>query len=177
MQDLADYARKNGIILKNDGRCQFCGSNVSRGVFECLDNVHHITEVLDFNNPIYYVSRFLSVDAMALQHCEIHGPWNNHIHLTRLFLIFEKNVEWDYSKTPQLSNIVNHYKKNKTEFLTPPPLMQRGKLTTSDLLTATTPEECMDIVKKWAIDVYDSFNNHHALVSSIANIFIEKYHS
>ncbi len=38
------------------------------------------------------MTRFLSVDAMALQHCELHGPWNNHIHLARLFLIFEKNV-------------------------------------------------------------------------------------
>jgi hypothetical protein len=35
----------------------------------------------------------------------------------------------------------------------------------------------MDIVKKWANDAYDSFNNHHALVSSIANIFIDKYYS
>ncbi|KAA5538674.1 DUF5946 family protein [Adhaeribacter rhizoryzae] len=121
MQDLLDYAKKNGITLQHEGNCQFCGAKVSQGVWECLSNINHIAELLDFNNPIYYVTRFLSVDAMALQHCEIHGPWNNHIHLTRLFLIFEKNVAWDYSKTPQLSNIINHYKKNKSEFLTPPP--------------------------------------------------------
>jgi hypothetical protein len=177
MQDLVDYARKNGIVLHKEGPCQFCGSNVSQGVFQCLNNVQHLAEVLDYNNPEHYLTRFLSVDALALQHCEIHGPWNNHIHLTRLFLILEKKVKWDYSKTPQLSNIINHYRKNRTEFLTPPPLTQRGKLTTSNLLTATTPHECMDIVKQWAINVYDSFNNHHALVSSIANIFISKYHS
>lgn len=176
MQDLINYARKNGITIEEEGCCQFCGSPVSRGVYECLANVHHIAEVLDFSNPKHFVTRFLSVDAMALQHCEIHGPWNNHIHLTRLCLIFEKQIEWDYSKTPQLSNIINHYKKNKSEFLTPPPLMQRGTLTTSDLLTATTPDECIDAVDNWARGVYDAFSNHHALASSIAEIFIDKYH-
>jgi len=177
MQDLTDYARKNGITLKKEGPCQFCGANVTHGVFECLKNVHHIEKVLNFNDPASHVTRFLSVDAMALQHCEIHGPWNNHIHLTRLYLILEKNVEWSYSKTPQLSNIINHYKKDKTEVLAPPPLTQRGKLTTSDLLKANTPEECIVLVKHWARDVYGSFKDHHTLVSSIGEIFIEKYYS
>ena len=53
MQDLVDYARKNGITSKKKGHCQFCGAAVSGGVFECLDNAHHIGEVLDFNNPAY----------------------------------------------------------------------------------------------------------------------------
>jgi hypothetical protein len=113
---------------------------------------------------------------MALQHCEIHGLWNNHIHLTRLFLIFEKNIKWDYSKTPQLSNIINHYKKNKTEFLSPPPPAQRGKLTTSDLLTCSTPDDCMAIVRLWANDVFNAFGHHRKLVSSIAEVFVNKYY-
>ncbi|KAA5539663.1 DUF5946 family protein [Adhaeribacter rhizoryzae] len=177
MQDLIDYAKKKGITLQHEGPCQFCGSHVSQGIWECLDNVHHIAEILDFTNPKYYVTRFLSVDAMALQHCEIHGPWNNHIHLTRLYLIFEKNVAWNYSKTPLLSNIINHYKKNKKEFLTPPPLTKRGSLTTSDLLIASTPDECMKIVREWAKEVYLSFKPHHTLAASIANNYIKKYHS
>src|SRR5687767_12152545 len=109
MQDFINYAKKHGIELFNEGPCQFCGSDVGSGVFECYGNAHRLSEVLDFNNPGHYGTRFLSVDAMALQHCELHGPWNNHIHLTRLFLIFENNVTWDYSKTPQLSNIINQY--------------------------------------------------------------------
>ena len=115
MQDLFDYAKKSGITLQIDGCCQFCGSSVSGGVFECHANCYHIAEILDFNNPLYYKTRFLSVDAMALQHCEIHGPWNNHIHLTRLFLIFEMGIDWNYSKTPLLSAIINQYKKYKKE--------------------------------------------------------------
>lgn len=177
MQDPLDYARKNGIQLEDKGPCQFCGSMVSEGVFECLDNVHHIVKVVDFNNPIFHATRFLSVDALALQHCEIHGPWNNHIHLTRLFLIFEKNVRWDYSKTPQLSIVINQYKKNRREFLTPPPAKQRGKITTSDLLSSSSPEECVLIVKKWAVDVYNSFNAYHSLASSIGHTYLAKYSS
>jgi hypothetical protein len=93
MQDLFDYAKKSGIELMSVGRCQFCNSNVSRGVFECQDHLNQSIQILDFNSPIYYETRFLSVDAMALQHCELHGPWNNNIHLTRLCLIFEKNIK------------------------------------------------------------------------------------
>ncbi len=175
MQDLFDYAQKSGIELKNVGRCQFCYSNVSKGVFECEGNLNHLTQILDFNNPIYYETRFLSVDAMALQHCELHGPWNNHIHLTRLYLIFEKNIKWDYAKTPLLSNIINAYKKDKTEFLTPPPFGERGQLTTLDLLNASTPEECINVVKSWATEVYHSFSEHQTLISSLANSFLNRY--
>jgi hypothetical protein len=177
MQNLEDYAKKNGIVLQREGPCQFCGASVARGVFECHSNLHHIAAILDFNDPSCYLTRFLSVDAMALQHCELHGPWNNHIHLARLFLIFEKNIAWDYAKTPLLSNIINQYKKNKTAFLMPPPLQQRGRITTSDLLNAYNSEDCKEIVKQWAKEVYDSFGMHHSLISSIAGVFIRKYYS
>lgn len=177
MQDLLDYAEKNGITLQNEGNCQFGGAQVSQGVWGCLSNIHRVAEILNFNNPIYYETRFLSVDALALQHCEIHGPWNNHIHLARLFLIFEKNVAWDYSKTPQLSNIINHYKKNKKAFLAPPPLTKRGRLTTSDLLTASSPGECMKIVREWAREVYISFKIHHTTVRLIGENYIKRYYA
>lgn len=176
MQDLVDYAAKNGIALKDKGRCQFCGSKVKGGVFECHNNVYHIAAILDYNNPQHYLSRFLSVDAMALQHCEIHGPWNNHIHLARLYLIFEKKVLWDYSKTPQLSNIINQFKKSRTETLIPPPLQQRGNITSSDLLMATDINGCMKIVYQWATEVYSSFKMHEETISKIADKYLEKYY-
>lgn len=175
MQDLFDYAKKSGIELKNVGRCQFCNANVSGGVFECHGNLNCLTKILDFNNTIYYETRFLSVDAMALQHCELHGPWNNHIHLTRLCLIFEKDIKWDYTKTPLLSNIINAYKKDKREFLTPPPPGERGNLTSLDLLKESTAGECINLVKGWAHEVYHSFSNHHALVSLSANSYLNRY--
>jgi hypothetical protein len=175
MQDFITYARRHDIELLGEGPCQFCGADVEGGVFECHGNVHRLSEVLNFNNPKHYETRFLSVDAMALQHCELHGPWNNHIHLTRLFLIFENNFTWDYSKTPLLSNVINKYKKNKSESLTPPPNRQRGKFTTYDLLKTHSADEAMAKVRLWAEDVFYAFKEHHALVSSIAKMYRERY--
>jgi hypothetical protein len=113
---------------------------------------------------------------MALQHCELHGPWNNYIHLTRLFLIFENQIFWDYTKTPQLSNVINNYKKNKSESLTPPPLQQRGEITTSDLIYTISTDEAIEKVKQWATDVFYAFERHHVLISNVAKMYIDKYY-
>jgi hypothetical protein len=177
MQDYISYAQKHGIKLFKESPWQYCGADVKGGVFECHENAHHLSQVLDFNNPQHYQTRFLSVDAMALQHCELHGPWNNHIHLTRLYLIFENGIAWDYSKTPQLSNVINNYKRNGSKPLTPPPCGQRGKITTSDLLQTASATEAIVKVREWAADVFDTFKEHHALISSLAEMYMNKYRS
>ena len=177
MLDFITYAERHGIELVREGSCQFCGANVEGGVIECHGNVHRLSEVLDFNNPKHYETRFLSVDAMALQHCELHGPWNNHIHLTRLFLIFENHISWDYSRTPQLSNVINMYKKNKSEWLTPPPQKQRGSITTSDLLKSVSADDTITLVRQWAEGVFYAYKNHHVLVSYIAKMYLDRYYS
>ena len=175
MQDFITYAKTHGIQLLSEGPCQFCGSRVNMGVVECHGNTNHLSEVLDFNNPDHFETRFLSVDAMALQHCELHGKWNNHIHLTRLFLILQNNVSWHYLKTPQLSNIINKYKSNRFEFLIPPPPKHRGNLTTSDLIQKGTTAELILKVKDWAMEVFQAFGDHHIVVSSIASMYLNKY--
>ena len=175
MQDFISYAKKHGIELSSEGPCQFCGAGIKGGVFECHENVHHLSQILDLNNPKHYETRFLSVDALALQHCELHGPWNNHIHLTRLYLIFENGIKWDYSKTPQLSIIINNYKRNKTESLASPPKQQRGKITTSDLVKTVSADDAIVKVREWAVDVFNAFKDNHVLVSSIAKMYKDKY--
>ena len=110
MQDFIDQARKNGVTLFDKGKCQFCGADYQKGIFDCMDNYNNGIELLDFNNSEYHISRFLSVDAHALQHPEIHGRWSNHFHLTRLNLIFDKKFKWDYKKSPLLSDYLNEYK-------------------------------------------------------------------
>ena len=176
MQDYITYAKRQGIELLTEGPCQFCGAGLSGGVFECHENIHHLLKFLDYSNPHHYETRFLSVDAMALQHCEVHGPWNNHIHLTRLYLIFEHQIKWDYKKTPQLSNIINKYKKDKSETLTAPPPQQRGRITTVDLLEAKSEAEAIATVKLWAEGVFSAFNSHHPLVSTIARMYLDNYY-
>ncbi|SEI03810.1 hypothetical protein SAMN02927937_02897 [Paenimyroides aquimaris] len=113
MQDFIDQARKNEVTLFDKGKCQFCGADYQKGIFDCMDNYNNGLELLDFNNSEYHISRFLSVDAHALQHPEIHGRWSNHFHLTRLNLILDKKQQWDYKKSPLLSDYLNEYKLNR----------------------------------------------------------------
>jgi hypothetical protein len=174
MHDWQSYAAKHGISLQDTGPCQFCGAPVSGGVAECHQNVHHIAGLLDYIDPVNYITRFFSVDALALQHCELHGPWNNYIHFARLVLIFENNVQWNYTLTPLLSNVVNDYKRNRNPLLTFPFAGQRGKITSVDLLAAKTPEECRYIAKNWAHSVYEAFYGYRREVEPIVSQFLAK---
>jgi hypothetical protein len=174
MQDFIDQANKNGTILLDKGRCQFCGADYQKGIFECMDNYNNGIQFLDFNNSEHHISRFLSVDAHALQHPEIHGRWSNHFHLTRLNLILDKKQTWDYKKSPLLSNYLNVYKQNRpNEFLAVPKPLDRGKITAKDLTKATTSVECIEQIKKWADEVYHSWSSNHSIVSQIADGFLD----
>lgn len=175
MQDFIDQANKNGITLLGKGICQFCGADYQMGIFECMDNYNNGLKLLDLNNPENHLFRFLSVDAHALQHPEIHGRWSNHFHLTRLNLILDKKQTWDYKKSPMLSDYLNAYKLNRpNEFLTIPKPLERGTITANDLTKVTTTEECVELIKKWANKVYQAWVENHSLVSQIAAGFIEK---
>jgi hypothetical protein len=178
MQDFATQADKNGVTLLNKGKCQFCGADYRKGIFDCMDNYNSGLELLNFTNSEYHISRFLSVDAHALQHPEIHGRWSNHFHLTRLHLILDKKIKWDYKKSPLLSNYLNEYKLNRPhEFLTLPKPLERGNITAKDLTKATTADECVELINKWANEVYYAWSSNHSLVAQIADSFIAKYGS
>ncbi len=178
MQDFIDQARKNGVTLFDNGKCQFCGADYQRGIFDCMDNYNNGLELLDFNNPEHHLSRFLSVDAHALQHPEIHGRWSNHFHLTRLNLTLNKKLKWDYKKSPLLSNYLNQYTLNRpTEFLSPPKPLERGNMTAKDMVMATTANECVELIKKWADEVYQAWITNHLVVSQIADGYLGKLDS
>jgi hypothetical protein len=173
MQDFIDQARKNGVTLFDKGKCQFCGADYQKGIFGCMDNYNNGLELLDFNNTEYHVSRFLSVDAHALQHPEIHGRWSNHFHLTRLNLILDKKLIWNYKMSPLLSDFLNEYKLTRpNEILSIPKPLERGDITAKDLIKAKTAEECVELIKKWADEVYCAWSSNHSLVSQIADDFL-----
>ncbi len=176
MQDFIDQAKKNGITLSHSGKCQLCGADTTRGIYECVSLYSIGFELLDFSKTENYISRFLCVDSHALQHPEIHGRWNNHFHLTRLHLILKLDYKWDYNKSPLLSKYLNVYKNDKNnEFLIPPKSTERGSITTIDILNnAKTESECKDLIYKWALIVYNSWTNYHNLVDIIAKGFIDK---
>jgi Family of unknown function (DUF5946) len=176
MQDFIDQANKNGITLLDKGKCQFCGANFQKGIFDCMANYNNGFELLDFNKTEYHTSRFLSVDAHALQHPEIHGRWSNHFHLTRLNLVLEKKVVWDYKKSPLLSDYLNVYKSSRpNEILVSPLPLERGKMTATDFIKVTTAEEGVESIQKWAEEVYQAWQLNHSLVSKIADGFLVKF--
>jgi hypothetical protein len=176
MQDFIDQARKNSVTLLDKGRCQFCGAEYSRGIFECMEHYNNGLQLLDFNNSDQLISRFLSVDAHALQHPEIHGRWSNHFHLTRMNLILDRMQTWDYKKSPLLSDYLNAYKlNNPNEFLAIPNPYERGKIAANDLIKATTANECIELIKQWAEEVYQSWRSSHSIVSKISDSFLDDY--
>jgi len=174
MQNYIDLAEKNGVILLDKGRCQFCGADTKRGIHECLEIFNLGFQNIDFSNKENHYYRFLIVDAHTLQHPEIHGRWNNHFHLTRLHLIFKYNVKWSYRLSPILSDHLNRYKADKQdEYLNPPKVLERGKITTTDILTQSTNEaKCKEIIENWALEVYEKWNQHHDVVDNIARAFV-----
>ncbi len=174
MQDYNDFAEKNGVSLSDTGKCQFCGANTKRGIHECLEIFNLGFQEIDFSNSENHIYRFLIVDAHALQHPEIHGRWSNHFHLSRLHLIFEYNVKWSYGHSPKLSDYLNEYKIDKPdELLTPPKILERGNITTTDVLERSQNEaECKNMISNWAQEVYTAWSNSHNVVDNIAIGFL-----
>jgi len=176
MQDYIDLAEKNGVTLLDNGKCQFCGANTQRGIHECLEIFNLGFQDIDFSNIENHIYRFLIVDAHTLQHPEIHGRWNNHFHLSRLHLIFKYDVKWTYEHSPKLSDYLNKYKVNRqNEYLIPPEKLKRGNITTTNIIENSTNEsDCKDLIRKWALDVYDKWSNYHIVVDEIAMGFINR---
>ncbi|GAA3612208.1 DUF5946 family protein [Flavivirga amylovorans] len=174
MQDYIDLAIKNGVTLFDTGICQFCSANTKRGIHECLEIFNLGFQDIDFAKPKNHIYRFLIVDAHTLQHPEIHGRWNNHFHLTRLHLIFNYNMKWTYDLSPKLSEYLNKYKVDKQdEYLNPPNALNRGNITTTDILIKSNTEvENKELIKKWATEVYKKWDTHHAVVDKIAKGFL-----
>jgi hypothetical protein len=92
-----------------------------------------------------------------------------------LNLILDKKQTWDYKKSPLLSDYLNTYKLNRpNEFLAVPKPLDRGKKTAKDLTMVATADECVELIKKWADEVYHSWSSSHSLVSQIADGFLDK---
>ncbi len=175
MQDYVDLAEKNGVVLKDSGACQFCGAETEKGIQECLEIFNLGFQSIDFSAEENHKYRFLIVDSHTLQHPEIHGRWNNHFHLTRLHLMLKYKIKWTYELSPKLSEHLNQYKKDKPdEYLLPPPVLKRGQITTTEILKVKDDElKCKILIKKWAIEVYEIWNDHHGIVDVIAKGFFK----
>jgi hypothetical protein len=175
MQDYIDQAKKNGLIIKSEGVCQLCGAETRKGLNECVEIASNITHKLNHELGIHHMTIFQCVDAHALQHCEIHGRWNNHFHLTRLYLILKEGIKWNYKYSPLLSEVVDKYKTaHMEEIISPPSALSRGKITVMDVENATTDEEYIILTKQWAKEVFEKFSIGHIIASGVAADFLNR---
>ncbi|MEN1785155.1 MAG: DUF5946 family protein [Bacteroidota bacterium] len=166
-------AIKNGVPLLDQGVCQCCGARTQKGIYECVALFNSGFQAIDFSDRNNHIYRFLSVDAHALQHPEIHGRWSNHFHLTRLHLILTYKVYWTYRRSPKLSDYLNKYKaRNPQEYLTPPKVLERGNTTITDFQEkAHSSDASKALVHKWAKEVYQAWHQSHKVVDPISKGF------
>lgn len=175
MQEWRDQAIKNNVHINENGQCQFCNAPLEQGVTQCVELSSMINHKLDHDAGIKNMTIFLCVDAHALQHTEIHGRWSNHFHLTRLELILNHNIVWNYKLSPLLSKVVDDYKKtHQEEKILPPKVGERGSLTAYDINMAKEDNEYIELVNRWANEVYTSFTNGHEISKKISSIFKAK---
>ncbi|GAB2551683.1 DUF5946 family protein [Gracilibacillus alcaliphilus] len=172
MQNIERQAKKKGVKLDRYGRCQFCGSDTKGGVFECFEVFN--SNAGNFAN-LSSQSQFIYADTHCLQHSEVHGTWNNNFHLTRQYLILEKYVNWDYSKTSQLTNTLDKYKLTHPEAVIPAlsPL-ERGQFTITDLI-GHKQNKCNMMLLQWANDVYQAYKKYHPIAKVVGDLFINKF--
>lgn len=177
MNDWRNQAKKNNFKVKQNGKCQLCGAPLSNGISECVDVSSNIIHKLNHEAGIDSMTIFLCVDAHALQHAEIHGRWNNHFHLTRLNLILNENIKWNYKLSPLLSEVVDSYKASRLEErIIPPEIGKRGNTTVLDVSNTSNDEEYIKVVNKWALEVYNSFEKGHDIAAKLSQIFKDKFH-
>ena len=178
MQDYKDFAAKNGVTLLNEGKCQFCGGDYQGGIKECVDAFNNgLESLINFYDPKNMIYKFLSVDTHTLQHPEIHGRWNNHLHLTRLHLILKHKMNWTYESTSKLSQCLNQYKKTyPDEYLNSPKPLERGISIKEVIEVSTSEQKGKEMIKKWAIDVYTHWEKEHEIVDEIAQNYLLSTH-
>ena len=89
------------------------------------------------------------------------------------------NVAWTYTHSPKLSDYLNAYKlKHANEVLVPPPVGERGGITTTDVQEASTSvSACMEKIDEWSESVYQAWKEHHDTVDLIAKGFLAQLYA
>ncbi len=59
------------------------------------------------------------------------------------------------------------------EYLSPPEVLNRGKITTTDILNVSDEATCKEMIESWAHEVYKTWSSHHQTVDFIASKFMQ----
>lgn len=159
MQDFRQQAIKNGVTVIETGPCQFCGAAVARGVAECLELLGDLAGRVR-QEPGYGELHLFSVDSHALQHPEVHGRLNNHVHLLSLCLMLERGASAALgSRKPAVEKFLALGREWPA--LDPPPVAARGALTVEHVARAAV-EDRPALARRWAEEVWNAWSAHQA---------------
>lgn len=156
MQTIEDYARKSGVSLQKEGSCQFCGSRVTGGVYQCFEIFHRIAGEASNPNDIKASVQLIIVDAHALQHSEVHGVRNNNYHLLRLLGIYRhetsSRIRANYSFLSPILDL-----NNSIPYLESPIAGDRGTLTVTDVVDSKGNSQLIETINNWGRDVFKAW--------------------
>lgn len=157
MQDFRQQAMKNGVTLVESGACQFCGASVEHGVAECLDLFGELAGLVQKERG-YGTVHLYSVDAHTLQHPEVHGRLNNHVHLLSLCLMLERAASATLgTRKPAVEKFLALGREWPP--LVPPPIGERGVLTVKDIVDASD-ERRPQLARRWGEEVWEAWRGH-----------------
>jgi hypothetical protein len=137
--------------------CPYCGAAIPDGDADCQLLYAQFLYKL-YSNPDYAAVAFLTVDAHALQHPEIHGYKNNAFHLLRLCWQLEFGGDALYDRGPRWLQVQFDGKVHVPR-LEPP--TQRGAVTVADAMQAQTVPELAALVQQWGQAVWEAWSPYH----------------
>ena len=117
----------------------------------------------EYQDPAFMAHHRFTVDAYALQHPgtkNAQSIQSVNIHLLALHLIFAKDMA--IPSVLSFMQSISQKTKSKTlafEWLSPPQTL--GDLTVADVIKADTADAHGHIVRRWARDVYDAWQDYH----------------
>lgn len=161
MQTIERYAEKSGVVLKKEGSCQFCGSEVAGGVYECFEVFQQYVGETANPNDIRSGVQLIIVDAHALQHSEVHGVRNNNYHLLRLLGIYRYGTSARIgANNAFLSPILDP--KADVPHLDSPQIGNRGRATITDVVSVQNINDSVDVIRSWGKDVLDAWEKYES---------------
>ena len=137
--------------------CPYCGAAIADGDADCQPLYAEFLYKL-YNNPGYAAVAFLTVDAHALQHPEIHGYKNNAFHLLRLYWQLEFGGDALHDRGPRWLQVQFDGKVDVPKLDAP---AQRGAITVADAMRAETVPELAALVQQWGQAVWGAWSQYH----------------
>jgi hypothetical protein len=164
---------RSGVVAQQS-RCPGCGLEMPGRDGLRYDGYYHVspecwsvyTEVLaaEYSNaPLFGRVHQLTVDAYAAQHAGgIHKPKSVAVHLSGLFLVYERNVRPAFvaPMLQQLATAVTEW----PHFEPPPVPWQR---TIFDVALCDTSQAHAETVTAWSLEVWHAWTHVHATIREL----------